>query len=258
MGVSGWFRADLEPSRPDAYKERFEPLPLADAAFACEKLTPLVRDPSSPILVMVHGVGGDAEETEESLPLLMAGPHASIFLFRWVSYDSRDAVAARLAAGISKLSHCVPSSEGRLLILAHSAGGVLSSFAASRIQLPAATTKVPWLTILTVASPLSGTMARAVRPDGAEESALLLDFGTAISTYPAAAPGVRVVHLRSQAPADSVMTPYKGHVPNNPKVGVPGAPQLDLPDHLSHNGALVYVAGEIAADRWKGWRDGSP
>ena len=179
-------------------------------------------------------------------------------MFRWVPYDERDAITHRLAAGISRLAECLPGSEGRLLVIAHSAGGVVASFAVSRMRLPASTTKTPWVTVLTVASPLAGTVKRAPNADGKEQLAFVLDLGTSIPAYPAAAPGVHAVHLRTHPPADSIMEPYGGLCPNDPGIGVPGAPQLDLPEGLDHPGALQFVVGEVACGRWKLWRDAAP
>ncbi len=255
MGVSGWFRADRPLKPPELYKDRFSPLPLLDPAFPCSELVGQVRDATTPIIVLVHGVGGDGEEMEGALAALMQNPPASIFMFRWVSYQSRDEISGELAAGVSKIAACLPDSEGRLLMLAHSAGGVVSSFAVSQLKLPPSTQKGPWVTLLTVASPLAGTVNRKGNPDGREESVFMLDLGTQIAKYPAPSPGVRVVHLRTHAPADNIMKPVGAVIPNDPTIGSPGAPQIELPGELTHGGAMIYVGGEVAADRWKQWRD---
>jgi hypothetical protein len=189
---------------------------------------------------------------------LMRAHPASVFMFRWVLYEPRDELVARLATGISRLAQCLPDSEGRLVVLAHSAGGVIASLAAHQIKLPPATRPVPWVTVLTVASPLSGKRDRAPNADGSQQALFFFDLGTRITGYPAAAAGVRVVHLRTHYPADWVMEPNGDLSPNDPTVGVPGAPQLELPDGLGHPESLEYVAAEIAADRWKRWRDGEP
>ena len=81
----------------------------------------------------------------------------------------------------------------------------------------------------------------------------MLDFGTRIAGYPAAAPGVAAVHLRTQYPGDSVMQPTATHLRNDPKIGIPGAPQVDLPAELSHDGALGWVAEKIADGSWRAW-----
>jgi hypothetical protein len=62
-----------------------------------------------------------------------------------------------------------------------------------------------------------------------------------------------VLHLRTQPPGDPVMKPYRGHVPNDPSVGVPGATVVNLPETLDHCGALQYVAGRVADGSWAAW-----
>jgi len=112
-----------------------------------------------------------------------------------------------------------------------------------------------WVTVLTVASPLAGTVSRSGNAGGAEEATVMLDLGSAIAAYPEAARGVRVLHLRTQYPADSVMKPSLGRTPNDPSIGVPGARQVNLPDTLNHMTALHYVAERVADGTWVQWLD---
>ena len=240
MGVSGWFRADVP---GETYRSHFAPLPLNDAATQCPGLP---ADPEKPLIVLVHGIGGDGPEMEESLPLLLSWAPPAVYMFRWVPWDDRDEVAERMARGLSRLAACT---SARILVLAHSAGGVVSSHAASRVKLEAGRT----IDLLTVASPLAGTVRRAGNEDGRAEATLMLDLGSRITGYPEAAPGMHVVHLRTQAPADHIMVPSGDLIPNDPSVGVPGAPQLDLPAELGHLEAMVYVVKELIAGRADAW-----
>lgn len=250
MGISGWCAIDLE--QADAgYRSRFSSLGPTQEPLRCEEIAKHLS-PGRPVVVLVHGVGGDGPETEESVARFAAAPTVSLFMFRWVPYENRDAISQRLAEGVSRIVECNPDQAGRIVVLAHSAGGVLSSQAASKMRGPAGVTG-PWVTVLTAASPLAGTVRRTGNPEGREESTFMLDLGTRITTYPAAAEGVRVIHLRSQYPADNIMVPSGDLLPNDPKIGVPGAPQLDLPDHLDHAGAMVYVAGRVADGTWVEW-----
>jgi predicted alpha/beta hydrolase family esterase len=257
-GVSGWFRADLQPKTADGYKERFAPVDLDEPTFPCGELTARERDGSTPIIVLVPGVGADGPEMHVALSTLMARPPASVFMFRWLMYDERDQIAKRLADGVTRLAECLPDSDGRILVVAHSAGGVLASYAVSHVQLPPLSARGPWVTVLTVASPLAGKMTFQPPPSGRQEKMFMLDLGTRITAYPPPARGIRVVHLRTHSPADPMMDPVADLVPNDPAVGVPGAPQLDLPGGLDHPGALEYVVTEISNNRWLGWRDGAP
>jgi hypothetical protein len=64
-----------------------------------------------------------------------------------------------------------------------------------------------------------------------------------------------VVHLRTSAPADPFMLPNQDHLPNDRRVGVPGAPQIDLPRRLGHDEALEYVSERLADGSWAEWLD---
>ena len=227
-------------------------MPLADSQADCEQaLGPVGSDPSRPIVVLVHGVGGDGPEMEDVVPRFDDSRPRALFMLRWVPYDERDAIASRLAAGISRIAACVPDSRGRIIVIAHSAGGVLTGFAAGRLRLPAG--EQPWVHLITVASPLAGTVRRTGNADGSQEAVFMLDLGTRILAYPAAARGVHVVHLRTHAPADPIMQNSGDLFPNDVHIGVPGAAQVELPGELGHSDALVFVAREMVAGRGSEW-----
>ncbi|MBK7865155.1 MAG: hypothetical protein IPJ65_42475 [Archangiaceae bacterium] len=244
MGVSGWFRCDGEGK---TYKSRFTGLDLLSPGLAC----PSVRDTDKPIVVLVHGVGGDGPEMEEVVPKLAAWGPAALYMLRWVPYDDRDAISARIAKGVSRLAECAP--DRQIVVIAHSAGGVVTSLAAA--QIVAGPTLIH---VLTVASPLAGTVRRAGNPDGSQEATMMLDLGTRIAGYPPAAANVHVAHLRTHAPADHIMVPSGDLLPNDPKIGVPNGEQLELPGELSHSGALGYVVDELIAGRAAGWLNAKP
>ncbi len=250
MGDFGW--SQVHAAAPGAaYRSLFEATPLSASSPPCEVLSSLTDGPDDvPILVVVHGIGGDGAEWENSLSLLLRAEPRATFMFRWVSMGSRDAMVSRLAMGVSRLSHCT---HHPILILAHSAGGVLASYATASIVAEAE------VTLVTVASPLAGTLARRPADTGEEQLYFLFDLGSRIATYPPAAPGVRVFHLATQYPADHVMAPGKdGTAPNDPQVGVPGATHLTLPADLSHVGALSWVARRMAREHWLGWLTTGP
>jgi pimeloyl-ACP methyl ester carboxylesterase len=247
-GASGWFRADISTAQK-SYRERFVAFPLADEALACDQVPTGGR-----IVVLVHGLGGDRAETERAFPAVLASKPSAVFLFRWVPYDGRDELTKRLANGLTHLGACAPDAE--VVMIAHSAGGVLASLAASHVRRPRGS-QGTWLTIMTVASPLAGTAQVPPRDDGREEALFVWDLGHPIASYPRAARGVRVVHLRTSAPADKFMEPVGGHLPNDPRVGVRGAVQEDLPARLTHDAALAYVTERLADGSWTEWLRGT-
>ena len=69
------------------------------------------------------------------LDVLEAQP-AAILLYRWVPWHELDYTSGRYAGGISRLLECVPSADGRLIVVAHSAGGVVVSYGSSKVVVP--------------------------------------------------------------------------------------------------------------------------
>lgn len=240
MGTAGWFHADAE--------GQWRPV---DEAESCAELGQ--RTGPGDVYVLVHGVKGDGDEVTRLVPTLQSAKPAAVFLYRWVNFDTRDRIAANFAAGVSHLLECVPSSDGHLLVLAHSVGGIVAGFGVHRLRIPKRERSGPALYVVTVASPLAGMNDRERNPGGREEARFALDFGSHITAYPVAPLASAVVHLRTRAPADPVMKPNAGVLPNDPTVGVPGARQLDLPEGLTHDGALDYAAQKIADGTWREW-----
>jgi alpha-beta hydrolase superfamily lysophospholipase len=195
----------------------------------------------------VPGIGGDGEEFEEALPILAASRPAGMFMFKWLAMEKLPGMAEDLAFGISRVLACRPTQP--VLVLAHSAGGVLISTAASKLVIPSGAPDDA-VTIFTVASPLAGTMDRE-RQDGGRPTHFMLDIATRITSYPPAPRGVRAVHLRTSYPADPLMERAGEFAPNDPTVGIPLARQIDLPPQLGHDEALVHVAWKLADGSWR-------
>lgn len=247
-GVAGWFTVD-EASGLD-YARRLAPIEVAGDS-GCAALHELH---GSQVVVLVHGVKGDGTEMLEPLEAFPRLPPHTLLMYRWAPWLDRDVIVGGLADGVSSISRCLAHHHASVLLLCHSAGGVVCAWAAQRIV---ASAEVP-VTIITVASPLAGSVSRKRRENDRAEATFMLDLGSGIEGYPAAAPGVRVLHLRTSAKSDRVMEPGSdGHLPNDPKVGVAGAEQRDLPDTLGHSEALGWVVdrlveagGDPAAAKW--------
>lgn len=245
MGVSGWFRVDPQ--------GRWQPFELTAAE--CSALGSETVEADHEPIVIVPGVKGDGPEITPLVPLLQTAGRP-LFLFRWVPWEERDPLAARFASGLSKLLACAPAYDGRLLVLAHSAGGVVASYAAGSLVLPVRDRVGPALYLMTVASPLAGTSERARNSDGRAEARFMLDLGSDITRYPTPPTALAAVHLRTQYPGDQVMKPKGTHLPNDPAVGLAGARQVDLPPELTHDGSVEWVAHRIAEGSWRAWFPG--
>lgn len=245
---SGWAQIDrpgLE--RATNYQERFSHRPFDSDDATCAQLG---LAPTGPAVVLVPGIGGDRAEWEEAVAEISASRPAALFMFRWGPMERLEAMTRDLALGLSTLLSCRPEEE--VVVLAHSAGGIIASAAAPLVRAPPG--DAPRLKILTVASPLAGILSwRKPGIDGGPQTHFIVQLGARLTPYSAPAPGVAAVHLRTHYPADPVMRPAKNFIPNDPAVGIPGARQLDLPADLGHDEALLAVASWFADGTWRRW-----
>lgn len=245
---SGWAQIDrpgLE--RATSYQQRFSHRPFDSDDATCAQLG---LAPTGPAVVLVPGIGGDGKEWEDAVLEISASRPAALFMFRWGPLERLEAMAEDLALGLSTLLACRPREE--VVVLAHSAGGIIASAAAPRVRAPS--DEAPRLKILTVASPLAGVLPwRKPGLDGGPQSHFIVQLGARLTHYPSPAPGVAAVHLRTQYPADPLMEPGGDFAPNDPAVGIPGARQLDLPAYLGHDEALLAVASWFAHGAWRAW-----
>jgi pimeloyl-ACP methyl ester carboxylesterase len=228
-GPTGWYRVERR-----GVELTFSP---ADLSQPCAAPTS-----EGPVIVLVHGFGDRGEAPEWSAAVGELGDlrPAAIYMFRWWPYDERWHVLDQMVLGVDRLAACRPNA--RLLMLAHSAGGLVAASAASRFHLePGAS-----LELVTVASPLAGYGFR--RPDEAGDDDVHLTHvlgGTQLG-YRAAAAGVAVEHCRTRYPADQVMkTRQRAHPPNAAGIGVDGGEMTDLPPWLDHQAALTWVARQL-------------
>ena len=211
---------------------------LLDPQTPCSYLDP-EPEPGRPVFVLVHGIRGPGSEWVPVIPTLGAARPAAMFLFRWNVTQNHSTIVGSLVTGINRIAACHP--KGRTIVLAHSAGGVVASFAVSQLDIGP---KEP-AEVYTVASPLSGVGIhdKAEEQDG--EYRFLRDLGGTKTGFAAAAPNVFVTHFRTHYPADDAMAPRFGREPNLKGIGVAGATEIDLPQNLTHDGSLLFVAKQL-------------
>ena len=149
----------------------------------------------------------------------------------------------------------MPWVDGHLLVVAHSAGGLVVAYGATRLDIPKRARTGPALYVMTVAAALAGMDDHPPNPGARPKPASCSTSETHMTEYPVAPMSMASVHLRTQYPGDQVMKPTAQHAPNDPKVGIPGARQIDLPARLTHGGARKYVAEKIADGTWRAWFD---
>ncbi len=195
-----------------------------------------------PVYIFVHGIRGAGVEWWPVIPTLAANHPDAMYLFGWNPTQQRVEIIEALVTGINRIAACHPN--GPTVVLAHSAGGMVAAYAVSRLAVESG----PGVDVFTVASPLSGAGLHNKAEDEEGENRFMKDLGATKTGFPAAAANVRVTHLRTQYPADQTMEPkFKQHAPNEVGVGVEGATQIDLPDTLTHDGSLLFVARQWVA-----------
>ncbi|MFT3837133.1 MAG: hypothetical protein QM723_09065 [Myxococcaceae bacterium] len=212
---------------------------VMDSETPCPAITGSVgAPPKGPVYLLVHGIRGAGIEWYPVLPLLEKTHPAAMFMFRWQMTQDRSTILDTLGPGMDRIVACYPNHP--IYVIAHSAGGVLMAFEASRL------TVGEKVVVYTVASPLAGVGYRSAVEEDDDNTRFLNDLGAVRHQYSAAAPNVEVVHLRTSYPADNVMKPNRyGRPPNQRGVGVEGAREVDLPEDIGHDESLIYVARQI-------------
>ena len=227
------------------HQRQFSPMPALEAKTDCAAVTQGSAPDGRTVYVFVHGIGGVGHEWVGVIPTLAQTGPAAMFMYKWFAYAERGSILRGLLDGVHRLAQCYEGSP--IVLLGHSAGGVLGAFAASRFELG---DRAQPLTIITVASPLAGVGATEFSSDD-DRTQFFNDLGSVrLGGYPPAAPNVRVLHLRTQYPADRVMKPSRaGYQPNALSAVVKGSTLIDLPPTLTHDDSLQYVAMQLAAGR---------
>jgi hypothetical protein len=187
--------------------------------------------PAGTVYLLVHGITGIGKEWMKAIPTLAQTNPAAIYMFRWLYYDERGHILDGLVKGIERFAQCYPKSH--LVVLGHSAGGVLLAYAASRITLPSESAGVGFHSEIDLSD---------------DDTHFFNDLGSVRTGYPAAAPSVFVTHLRTQFPADHVMEPNRsGYAPNAITAVVKGARLIDVPATLGHDESLLWAVQQLAA-----------
>jgi pimeloyl-ACP methyl ester carboxylesterase len=222
-------------------------------ALKCDELFPRG---TRQLTVTVHGIGGAGEEWEPALAPLAAG-NTPLYMYRWLPTGSREGIAHALADGLNRIQECLRGNSARLLVIGHSAGGVLAATAASMLK-PDSPDIADRIAIVTVAAPLGGMALKETTGRGWKS--FIEELGTDLHSYAAAAPGVRVLHVRTHPRADQYAfnSSPVGHDEGWSPPGVPGARAIDLDETVEHSASVAWAAKALQKDTWKLWAPVGP
>ncbi len=197
-----------------------------------------------PVVVLVHGMGGETANADEVVEELGGLEPAAVLSFRWGALEETGELVERFAGTLVGLTRCLTRGQ-QLVVVAHSAGGVLASLAAERLH------EGQWSSsgrhvVLTVASPLAGMGYSSWRTRLLPAKPFLLTVGGKLERYAAAPAHVSFFHLRTHAAADPVMRPARAwHWPDAPEAVVPASTEYALPVDVGHDEALLWAAREL-------------
>ncbi len=236
--AAGCFRGGWYSVKADRAQAPGLGTPVAlDGSATCPTLS---AEATGPIVAVVHGIGGDVPNVSEVHASLASLSPRALLAFRWAMYEKTDALVARFSGGLNRLVTCTGGSVP-IVVLAHSAGGVIASLAANQLE-PPSDSERPVVVVVTIASPLGGVDRASSRAEWFSKKPFALELGGKIFRYPAPPQGVQYVHVRTSPKADAVMQPApSGHRPDDPRAVVPGARQHELPEHVGHDDALLWA-----------------
>lgn len=198
------------------------------------------------VFLLVPGLLGYGWEWNGAQEALSRYPAVRVLVYSWEPWHSLATSSARLAAHIAYLRESLPPSVSELLVIAHSAAGLLALEAAG--QLPAVQPGQPRVRILSVGAPLAG-MGR--NPWGGldnRHTPLPIALGSRFSGFPTPAPGV-TVEIYPTSADDPVMQVSFGHDPGDRRVLPRGAIVRKLPPSIGHNDALGWLCQELVKQK---------
>lgn len=207
----------------------------ACAALPTARIAPEARV----VYVLVPGILGYGWEWD-GVPEALAGPAAQVAVLPWEPWATLPGVARAVRRELAELLRRAPRVR-RVVVLAHSAGGLVAWLGAYDLALPAGVE----LQVVTVGAPLAGL---GMNPSGSADLTTLvpLMLGGRLPRLPAALPGIGLeVYVTDRT--DPVMRRRGGHDPGDRRVLPAGAVVRALPPGVDHNHALRWVARRLVA-----------
>jgi hypothetical protein len=200
---------------------------------------PVLKPGSERLFVLVPGLLGYGWEWEGPVKQLRAAPKVDFVVFEWEAWGSVDRAARELADVLWRALVGAPRSVREIVVVAHSAAGVVAAHAVGRLPLPPRK-----LTLVTVGAPFAGMHICPWSEIDVLHAPLMLSVAAVYHDYPAPPAGVEVIEYVTSYPADPVMHPYWGKSAAPPDVGPAGRKRIPVDPRLDHN----FVVDKVIAD----------
>lgn len=205
------------------------------------------------VFVLVPGLLGYGWEWNGAQIALGRVPGVAVVLYEWDPWTSVRAGGAQLAANMQYLLGRLPRSVERVVLMTHSAAGLLAVEAAAQLRVPPGLL----LSVQAIGTPLAGNYFNLVAGEDNFGSPIPLALSGKFTHWPEPAPGVELSIWPTGA-TDPVMKPHFGHDPADRRVLPRAAKVEELPPRMDHNLALGLVARQLAARLWAGAAAGAP
>lgn len=222
-------------------------VPLLRTCPRCPQLVLGERPPvpagTRTLFVLVPGLLGYGWEWNGAQIALGQLDAASVLVYEWDPWASLHGASRRLAEHCRFLLRRLPPSVRRVVVIGHSAAGLLVVRAAGELSPPPGVQ----LEVLAVGAPLAGMGINPWSPLDLTKTVLPIALSGSFARWPEPAAGLRL-RIFPTGPSDPVMRPRLGHDPGDRRVLPPGAELTPLPRELDHNVALSYLARRIVAE----------
>ena len=203
------------------------------------KLPPL-KPGTTRLFVLVPGLLGYGWEWDKPVARLRATPGVDFVVFWWEPWGSVDRAARALDTVLSRALAEAPPSVREIIVVAHSAGGLIAAHAVGRLPAPARK-----LTLVTIGAPFAGMHICPWSEVDVIHAPLMLGVAAVYHKYPQPPPGVEVIEYITRWPADPVMQPHWGTTPSMAGVGPPGARRIEVDPSLDHNDVIDRVMTDL-------------
>jgi hypothetical protein len=204
------------------------------------------------LFVLVPGALGYGWEWDAAVATLRKG-HTDFVVFWWDPWSSLRQGAQRLRSVLQTALWVAPSLR-EVVVVAHSAGGIVAAHGLAGLQLPSGRR----ILLVTIGTPFAGMGAAPVgdpQVQGSSDyddplgSPAVFAVGGHLRRYPALPPGISVVEYTTTWPPDPVMMPRYGWQPAPPDVGPAGARRIPVDPKLDHNFVVARVVEELLNER---------
>ena len=226
--------------------------PVAKRCLHCQELVvgarPAVPPGTQTVFLVVPGLLGYGWEWDGAQAALSKYPSAAVLVYSWEPWHSLSRASERLARHIDYLSRRLPRSVQRLVVIGHSAAGLLAVAAAGSLQSTTDRSAKLSIRMLSVGAPLAG-MGR--NPWGGQDmryTPLPIALGSQFTRWPEPAPGV-TLEIYPTSADDPVMQKTLGHDPADPRVLPRKAILKKLPASIGHNDALTWLCERLLEEQ---------